>query len=132
MMEITFGEGKVIKAETNGHTIITDQPCDNGGENSAPSPVDLYLAAIGTCSGAYVKSFCDKRGIPTDRIKLVQKTEFDEDTDLPVSVIIDIRLPEDFPDKYRDSIISAADLCKVKKSVISPPVFSITSTKSEL
>ena len=74
-MEITFGGGKIITAIYNGHSIKTDQPLDNGGENTAPAPFDLYLASIGTCAGIYVKSFCDKRNIPTDNIRVSQRSE---------------------------------------------------------
>ena len=127
-MEITFEGGKVVTAHTHGHSIRTDQPADNGGTNSAPSPFDLYLASIGTCAGIYVKSFCDNRKIPTDKIKIIQKTEFSKETDLPVNITIDIQLPADFPEKYRDSAISVAELCKVKKSIANPPVFQIISS----
>jgi ribosomal protein S12 methylthiotransferase accessory factor len=128
-MEITFEAGKVVTAFTNGHEIRTDQPADNGGENSAPSPFDLFLASIGTCAGIYVKSFCDKRQIPSEGIKLIQKTVFDETTDLPVSITIDIQVPEGFPDKYLNSLISVAELCKVKKTMLNPPVFEIKTSK---
>ena len=124
-MEIYFEEGKIITASTNGHVIRTDQPLDNGGENSAPCPVDLYLAAIGTCAGAYIKSFCDKRNIPTDKIKLHQTTVFDSETDLPTEITLEVTLPDDFPEKYRSSVLCAAELCKVKKSILNPPVFKI-------
>lgn len=127
-MEITFEGGKVVTAHTHGHSIRTDQPADNGGTNSAPSPFDLYLASIGTCAGIYVKSFCDNRKIPTDKIKIIQKTEFSKETDLPVNITIDIQLPADFPEKYRASAICVAELCKVKKSIDSPPVFQIISS----
>jgi putative redox protein len=128
-MEITFEGGKVVTALSEGHSIRTDQPLDNGGENSAPSPFDLYLASIGTCAGVYVKSFCDKRKIPTDNIRLIQKTEYDEKSGLPLSVVIDIKLPDDFPDRYKESVRCAADLCKVKKSIANPPEFSIITSK---
>jgi putative redox protein len=127
-MEITFDGGKVVSAHTRGHIIKTDQSLDNGGENSAPAPFDLYLAAIGTCAGIYVKSFCDNRKIPTDNIKIIQNTEFSKETGLPVTITIDIQLPSDFPEKYRASVISVAELCKVKKSIASPPVFEIISS----
>jgi ribosomal protein S12 methylthiotransferase accessory factor len=127
-MEITFEGGKVVTAHTHGHSIRTDQPLDNGGGNSAPSPFDLYLASIGTCAGVYVKSFCDNRKIPTDKIKIIQKTEFSKETGLPVNITIDIQLPADFPEKYRESAICVAELCKVKKSITSPPVFQIISS----
>jgi putative redox protein len=128
-MEITFEEGKVVTAFVNGHKIRTDQPLDNGGENSSPSPFDLYLASIGTCTGAYVKSYCEKRNIPTDGIKIIQEAEFDEVSDLPVNITIDIRLPHDFPARYRESVICVADLCKVKKSIVKPPVFNIITSQ---
>mgnify|MGYP001165941376 CR=1 FL=1 len=129
MMEITFDGGKVVSAHSHGHIIKTDQPVKNGGQNSAPSPFELFLASIGTCTGIYVKSFCDNRKIPTDDIKIIQSAEYDEETGLPVNIKLDIKLPSDFPEKYKEAVISVAELCKVKKTMDSPPVFEVfTST----
>lgn len=128
-MEITFDGGKVVSAYSHGHVIRTDQPLDNGGGNTAPAPFDLFLASIGTCAGIYVKSFCDNRKIPTDNIRIIQTTEFDNETGLPVDITIDIKLPPDFPEKYKDSVINVAELCKVKKSIMHPPVFKVISSK---
>ena len=128
-MEITFDGGKIVTAHTHGHSIITDQPVDNGGNNTGPSPFDLYLASIGTCAGVYVKSFCDNRNISTENIKIIQRTVYSKETKLPVSITIDIQLPAGFPDKYRASLISVAELCKVKKSIASPPTFDIITSE---
>ena len=128
-MEITFDGGKMVTAHIGGHSIRTDQSITSGGSNAAPSPFDLYLAAIGTCAAVYVKSFCDNRKIPADNIKIIQNTEYDDVTGLPVSIIIDIILPPDFPEKYRASVVSVAELCKVKKSIANPPVFKVISTQ---
>jgi ribosomal protein S12 methylthiotransferase accessory factor len=128
MMEITFDGGKVVTAHSHGHAIRTDQPLDNGGGDSAPAPFELYLASIGTCAGIYVKSFCDNRQIPAENIKIIQTTEYNKDTGLPVSVKIDIKLPPDFPEKYKASILHVAGLCKVKKSIANPPEFQITTS----
>jgi len=129
MIEITFDGGKVVTAHSHGHIIKTDQPVNSGGQNSAPSPFELFMASIGTCTGIYVKGFCDNRKISTDNIKIIQSSEYDEETGLPVSIKLDIKLPPDFPDKYKEAVISVAELCKVKKAIASPPVFEvITST----
>lgn len=128
-MEITLDGGKVVTAHSDGHLIRTDQPLDNGGGNTAPAPFDLFLASIGTCAGIYVKSFCDNRKIPTDNIRIIQTVEFDKATGLPVDITIDIKLPSDFPEKYKDSVINVAELCKVKKSIMSPPVFNVLSSQ---
>ena len=127
-MEITFEGGKVVTAHIHGHSIKTDQPVDNGGTNTAPSPFEIYLASIGTCAGIYVKSFCDNRQIPTDGIKIMQRTENSKETGLPVSITLDIKVPSDFPEKYRASLIHVAELCKVKKSIANPPVFEIVTS----
>jgi putative redox protein len=128
MMEITFEGGKVVTAHSHGHIIKTDQPVSGGGQNTAPSPFELFLASIGTCAGIYVKSFCDNRKIPTENIKIIETTEFDEETGLPTHIKLDVKLPADFPEKYKEAVISVAELCKVKKSIAAPPVFQVVTS----
>lgn len=127
-MEITFSGGKVVTARLNDHVIVTDQPLDNGGGNTAPAPFDLYLASIGTCAGIYVKSFCDRRQIPADGIKIIQNVDFDAEKRVPSRISLDIQVPPDFPEKYRESLINVAELCAVKKSIMNPPEFTIQTS----
>jgi putative redox protein len=124
-MEISFDGGKVITAHLNGHIIRTDQPVKSGGGNTAPAPFELFLASIGTCAGIYVKSFCDQREIPSDRIKIIQSVEFDIEKKLPANIKLDIQLPSDFPEKYKAAVINAAELCLVKKTINNPPKFEV-------
>jgi ribosomal protein S12 methylthiotransferase accessory factor len=128
MMEITFDGGKVVTAHSHGHIIKTDQPADNGGGDTAASPFELFLASIGTCAGIYVKSFCDNRQIPAENIKIIQTTEYNKETGLPVSIKLDIKLPLDFPEKYKASLLHVAGLCKVKKSIANPPEFEMITS----
>ena len=127
-MEITFDGNKIITAHLNGHTIKTDQPLSAGGENSAPTPFELFLASIGTCAGIYVKLFCDQRKISTENMKIIQTAEFDKQTGLPTNINLDIKLPADFPEKYKEAVINAADLCKVKMTIASQPIFNVTAS----
>jgi len=129
MMEITFDGGKVVTAHSHNHIIRTDQPVDSGGENSAPAPFELFLASIGTCAGIYVKSFCDNRQIEAENIRIIQTMEYSKETGLPASVKLDIKLPADFPEKYKASLLHVAGLCAVKKSIANPPVFEIITSQ---
>jgi putative redox protein len=124
-MEITFAGGKKVNASFKGHIHKTDQPVTSGGENSAPSPYELFLASVGTCAGIYVKSFCDQRNLPTDKIRLIQSLEYNTETRLPSKISIEIQVPPDFPEKYREAVINAAELCAVKRTIANPPVFDI-------
>ena len=125
--EVTFQGKKQVIAHIGEHDILTDQPVYGGGDNQGPAPFTLFLASIGTCAGIYVKSFCDQRGIPTDNIKIVQKNQFNPLTHMIERLEIEINLPADFPDKYKDAVIKAADQCAVKKHLHNPPQMSVTT-----
>ena len=56
------------------------------------------------------------------------KYEYNKETGLPSAVKIDIKLPPDFPEKYKASVLHVAGLCKVKKSIANPPAFEITTS----
>ena len=124
-MIVTFGGGKKVNAEYNGFTIHTDQSLHAGGEGSAPEPFALFLASIGTCAGVYVSSFCQSREIPTDGIRIVQ-SHFVKESGRGIGKIeLAIELPADFPEKYKDALINAANLCAVKKHILNPPEFVV-------
>ena len=129
-IKITFPGGEKVNAEINSHVIPTDQPLEAGGEGSAPSPFDYFLASVGTCAGIYVLSFCQHRKIATEGLELTQRMEFVTTNDGKqrlAKVAIEIGLPPGFPEKYRNAIIKAAELCTVKKVIMDPPEFLITT-----
>jgi ribosomal protein S12 methylthiotransferase accessory factor len=37
-------------------------------------------------------------------------------------------LPVDFPEKYRNAVLSAANLCAVKRAIADPPVFEVVTS----
>jgi putative redox protein len=128
-MQIELGKKQIVISEYKGFETITDQPVKAGGENSAHSPFDLFLVSIGTCAGWYVKSFCQQRQLSEEGIRLVQKTNYNKEKGLIDKIEIEIHLPSDFPDKYRDAVIKAANSCTVKKHLADPPEFSVVTIK---
>jgi len=124
---ITFSGKKQVIAHIDGHRVLTDQPIQVGGDNEGPSPFSLFLASLGTCAGIYVKSFCDQRGIPTDNIRIVQKHSFDPSTRMINGIDMIIELPESFPEKYKETVLKAADQCAVKKHLLNPPAIHVTT-----
>ena len=124
-MTITLSGNKKVDAVFNGFTVHTDQPVDAGGDGGAPSPFDIFLASIGTCSGFYVASFCQQRGIATDTIHITQTMEYDNKSHLIRRIMLTIHLPADFPAKYRDAVVHAANLCTVKRHLETPPEITV-------
>lgn len=130
-MEITLDGGKVVTAHINGKTIKTDQCVKNGGGGIAPEPFELFLASIGTCAGIYIKSFCDQRSIPAEGIKIIQSVVFDLEKRVPSGIKLDIRLPADFPEKYKSAVVNAAELCLVKKTINNTPAFEVVTSDDQ-
>ena len=127
-MEITFPGGKKVDANYKGFTIHTDQPAMAGGDGSAPAPFDLFLASIGTCAGIYVLGFCQQRGIPADDIRIAQRMHYNQMERRMELVELEIQVPPEFPEQYKEAVIRSAELCAVKKHLQQPPEFSITTT----
>ena len=121
MMEITFPGGVQVNAQFNGFEVASDQPERNGGQNSAPSPFDFFLASLGTCAGFFALRFCQQRDLSTDGLRLQLTTERNTETKRLDRVAITMQLPNDFPEKYRSAIIRATDQCAVKKALLDPP-----------
>jgi len=120
-MEIRFPTGKKVEALFDDFIVTTDQPVADGGSGSAPSPFDLFLASIGTCTGYYVLSFCQKNNIPTEKMNLTARFLRSPTTHLVENIQIDIKVPREFPEKYKNAVIKAAEVCTVKRHLEQPP-----------
>lgn len=124
-MRVYFPGGKKVFADFNKFTHKTDQPIFAGGEGTAPSPFELFLASLGTCAGIYILGFCQQRNIDTKGIEIIQTSETNPQTRMVEKVNLEVKLPADFPEKYRTAVVQAASLCAVKKHLENPPDFNV-------
>lgn len=124
-MEIRFPGGKKVEALFDGFSVKTDQPASDGGSGSAPSPFELFLSSIGTCTGYYVLSFCQRNHIPTDQMRLTARFVRNSETHLVEDVRIEIHVPPEFPEKYTNAVVKAAEVCSVKRHLERPPRIDI-------
>jgi putative redox protein len=72
-----------------------------------------------------VKQFCDQRGIPTEKIKLTQDLEYNQMKRMIGKILIQIHVPQDFPEKYEQAVIQTASLCAVKKHLSNEIEFEV-------
>ncbi|HOW89005.1 MAG TPA: OsmC family protein [Elusimicrobiales bacterium] len=126
-MQITFGGNKKINASVHGFEIRTDQPAAAGGDGSAPTPFDLFLASLGTCAGIFAVGFLQSRKLSTEGFKIDMSFEWDEGAHLIRKVGMKVTLPENFPPQYKAALIKSMELCTVKRHLAEPPRFEITA-----
>ena len=124
--EVSFPGGVAVAAHLPHHVVPTDQPAPLG-EGAAPSPFDLFLASLATCAGFYALRFCQQREIPTEGMKVTLATERDPVSKRLSKIAITLDLPHGFPERYREAVLRSMDQCAVKKVIVDPPQFELTT-----
>ncbi len=130
-MKIRFPGGLKVDVLYRDLIIKTDQPVREGGEGTAPSPFDLFLASMAACAGFYTLAFCKERKIPLDDISVALTATRGEESKMIDEIKITLDLPASFPERYRPALVKAVDQCAVKKHILRAPRFEIvTRTKA--
>jgi putative redox protein len=122
---VTHEGGLKLTAETRGHRIATDQPFALGGTDTAPMPLDLIGAALGTCVALAVVQFCKLREIATDGLTVTvdQRT-----AKRPYRVDrygVSLTLPNAFPPEYWEAIGRVARTCAAYNTLTNPPEIQV-------
>jgi len=131
-MTITFPGHAAVDASFKGFTVHTDQTPEHGGGGTGPEPFDLFLASLGACAGLYALRFCQQRAIDTAGLGVKLSTAKDPGAPRLRAIRLEIQLPPEFPDKYRDAIVRAADQCPVKRHLLEPPALEVVAVPAHL
>jgi putative redox protein len=124
-LNVMFPGAKRVDVEIGGFTIPTHQLVRDGGAAPAPPPLFLFLGSIATCAGIYALGFCQSRDLSTQGLGLTMDWDWDPRRPGSASAVLHLRLPEGFPERYREGIVKAMELCAVKKNIETPPEFRI-------
>jgi uncharacterized OsmC-like protein len=62
--------GFAQEIEVGSHELFADEPVAFGGTDSGPSPYDLILAALGSCTSMTIGLYARKRGWPLEKISV--------------------------------------------------------------
>ena len=130
-INVIFGEGMRVDADFGNMIVPTDQSAKEGGTGSAPSPFDLFLASIVTCAGIYARRFCETRALSTQGLAVRMVCDLAEKNFRIERMTLELTLPEGLPEEYKAPLVRAVALCTVKKHIVDPPEFVITTICQE-
>lgn len=120
---VSFPGNKKVNVSFRNFEITTDQPLEAGGDGTAPTPYDLFLSSVAACAGIFAISFFQTRKLNTDGFKMYMDVIWDHQKHRLSKVIISMKLPKDFPQKYLNALKEAVNLCSVKRTISDPPDF---------
>lgn len=126
---VQTGHGRFgTEVHTDRHRFIADEPKSFGGDDTGPSPYELLLAALGTCTAMTMKMYADRKGWAFDgaTIHLTHERNHEEDCEHAIedeageiqALNRQIRLRgEALTQEQRARIIAIADKCPVHRTL---------------
>ncbi len=119
-------EGDRYRIEVRGHSMWVDQPKQHGGDDSAPTPTELFVAGLGSCVAFYGGRYLARHHLPTDGFGVDCSFELSDDRPTRVaSIQISVVLPEMFPPERREAFLAVIEHCTVHNSMMTTPEIAI-------
>ncbi len=124
---------KIIAA---GHELIADEPTDAGGADTGPSPYDLLLASLGSCTVMTVRVYARRRAYPLtgvtvtvshDRIHAEDCADCETRIGFLDRISKRIVLTGELTSAQRADLLRVADKCPVQRTLNSEIVVETVS-----
>ena len=125
MMRIEFRGGAKFGIASGSHTIVTDQPLADGGEDAGMSPVELFVGSLTSCVAYFVGRYCKRHQIPHDGVTVEAEWTMAEQPHRVGSVSMRIALPALLTPDQRERLLKVAHGCTVHQSLAVPPTVKI-------
>lgn len=72
-----LGTGFRSEVRLRQHCLTVDEPAGIGGSDSGPTPIELVLAALGTCQEITYRAFATALGIPLEAVAVSVEGDID-------------------------------------------------------
>lgn len=123
---VESGHGKFgTQVYAGSHAFVADEPKSYGGEDQGPTPYDLLLAALGTCTSMTIRMYAERKGLPLDEVAVLLEHEGDHAKDCEVvedgaqlqAIYKTIRLAGELSEEEREKLYEIAEKCPVNRTL---------------
>lgn len=118
-----LGEVK-FQIDARQHTLISDQPPENGGHDEGMTPPEFFLSALGSCAAFYAVAYLRKKGLPQGVAVSVTADKAGPPARLD-NFQIDVEVPIALSEADRVGIDQAVHRCLIHATLQHPPTVHI-------
>lgn len=123
-----------FELSVRGHTVPVDLPNKHGGEDTGPTPGELFVASLALCKGLYACNYCLKRGLDPTGLSIGMDWKYASVEGMPEATrISEITLAVSLPrvtldEQTRAGLLEAMEHCTVENSIKHAPRLNVELT----
>lgn len=117
--------GLAFSVSIRDHVVSTDQPSRAGGDDSAPTPLELLSASLASCIALYVHKFCEANSLATSGFGVEVKPLWKEDPGRIARFDVVVHVPDTIPTMYHAAIDEVARTCPVHNTLTEVPEITV-------
>ena len=125
-MRVEHRGGDKFDINVRGHVVRVDQPVKDGGEDTAPTPTELFIASLASCVAFYARRYLARHDLPTDGLAVEATFEMGSKPARVAGIDMRLIVPEGVPAERLDALLAVATHCTVHNTLVSEPEVSIT------
>jgi len=118
-----------IQART--HTIVCDQPADNGGEDAGFTPPELLLASLGSCAAFYAVQYLRTRNLALSGVEVSVTAEKLKQPARLGNFRIQVQCPVPLNQEQNEGLMRSVHHCLVHNTLLAPPEIRIEIATAE-
>lgn len=108
------------------HSVVCDQPEENGGFDEGMTPPEFLLAALGSCAAFYAAQFLGKMGLATEGTRVRVTAEKVRAPARLDNFRIEIDAPVTLETKHRAGMEEAVKHCLIHNTLLRPPTIELS------
>ncbi len=107
------------------HTVLSDQPPENGGHDEGMTPPELLLASLGSCAGFYAAQYLRKYKLATEGTRVRVTADKAKDPARMDNFHIEIEIPSILSEQHRAGVENAVHHCLIHNTLLHQPKINI-------
>jgi uncharacterized OsmC-like protein len=125
-MNVKYGGGSKFSALIRGHQVNVDLPENKGGEDSAPTPPELCVFSLGTCTGVYAVSYLKTAGLDPEGLTVDLDWDYSEDKKRIGRIQVTIEVPNAELGRREKALMAAVRQCIIHNTLKEEPEISLS------